>query len=372
MSDRQTVVDALRADLVAAHYAIPGKWHGRWLRSRRCPMSDHDTAAFGLSRDGKWTCFVCDDGGDLLALIAAAERLDVVRDFPRVLEIAAEIAGVDPDDFGGIIPPVRPPIPELPPIAQRLALARTRASWLWKRLHPPDKVADIYLAERGFDADQICRLETLASTPIRITPEECASSDDAAKLGRMWSQVGVCVPVRSVVDGDLVDVRCRRVRPRENQPKIIGMIGGVTRDRDTLIGCYGRPHELGQNLPRDARKLVVVVEGWADYLTGLVRWDEEADVLGAVDAGSYPLVAEFAARHAAKVGGSVLLVAQWDGDDGAAATAVDEGARRAIRELGPTRVSYLECKPSKDLNELHFAARCPGCIGGCGQCQRKP
>ncbi len=365
MPERDAVLEALRAEDVANHYQIAGVWRGRGLRSKRCPKADHSTDAMWLARDGKWHCHACDIGGDLLHLIAYAEGLDIRAEFPAVLELAAQIAGVaDSDDFGGGAPPPpkRPPPPPLPPLAARVDVAKRRAAYAWGKLFDGER-GDFYLRARGLDPAIVRGRELLKTTPIRISRDEVerakarpGGGDDLGRLASMFAQVGLACPVRHVDTGDLVDIRVRRFEPRDDQPKIVGMVGGVVRDGDTLVGCYGRPHELES-------ELVVVVEGLADYLTALQVWPE-ADVLGAVDAGSYPLVASFAASQLAELGdtGKLLLVEQDDPEridkrtgkpiDGAADRAVNIGAsKRAISLIGPRRVGWLFSAPHKDLND---------------------
>lgn len=364
--DRDAVIGALTPDAVLQHYQIQGRWHGRWFRSRRCPKQDHSTDAMGMSVDSKFACHACDLGGDLLTFIALAEKLDIRSDFAAVLERAAEIAGiVADDDFGGSKParPTRPPPPALPPLHERIATAKKRAAWVWSRLHDMERVRWEYLASRKIDPDVIVRRETLKATPMRVTADEIyrrGGHDGAvAKLGRMFAKLGICIPVRHVADGTLVDIRSRRLDPQTyvddngaeaTEPKVIGMLGGIVRDGDELIGCYGHPHEL-------EAEHVVVVEGWADYLTAILKWPYAA-ILGAVDAGSYPLVAGFAARAIAERGtGKVTLVAQWDGLEGAADRAVNVASKRAISLVGPGAVEWHETGPAhKDLNAEWCAA----------------
>ena len=59
-------------------------------------------------------CFGFGVGGDVLSLVAAARGLDTRRDFARVVELAADLAGGSLD---GYRPPVRRavPAPRLPP-----------------------------------------------------------------------------------------------------------------------------------------------------------------------------------------------------------------------------------------------------------------
>jgi len=388
--DRATVVAALRAEDVVAHYGIPGQWRGRWLRSTRCAVADHGSEAFGISRDGHWHCHAHDAGGDLLRLIAVGEKLDLRAEFPRILEIAAEIAGVDDEEsFGGRgerpAPKARAAPPPIPPLHERIATAKKRAAWVWDRLYKWDEVArttergkpgrksvaDSYLAlERKLDPVDIRKLEELRETPLKITPQEAMKSDAMKSLSYSFAIPGVALPVRAIDDGKLVDVRIRRFEPREGQPKIIGMLGGVTvgpsepgRPR-ALVGCYGFPHCVDPGPSR----AVVCVEGAMDYLTGLCLWPD-AQILGAVDAGSLALVVGHAARGLAGYpDGRIIIVEQNDGTGAAADRSVNEdvnaATKVAVRILGPKRVGWLFCgEPppgalvgdnfvAKDLNDL--------------------
>lgn len=379
--DRDTVVSALRAEDVAAHYGITGSWRGRWLRSHRCAVADHDSEAFGISRDGRFHCFACDTGGDLLKMIALGEKLDLRTDFPKVLELAAAIAGVEDDESFGAVdrpaPKPRAPLPEVMKLADRIALAKKRAAWAWSRLTQwadDDRLtawgqdgrhcaADHYLDQRGLNPTLVREREELRGTPMRCTMEEMARSPALKSLAFLFATPGIALPVRHAETGELVDIRIRRFEPRPDQPKIMGMLGGVTtgaaeggRPRQ-LIGCYGRPHVL------DDQKLTVIVEGALDYLTALQVWPD-AWVLGAVDAGSMGLVAGHAARRMAEYGGDsrILLVEQNDGAGAAADRSVNEdpnaATKLAMRLLGPDRVGWLFCEDDgeptavKDLNDM--------------------
>lgn len=379
--NRDTVLAALRVEDVLQHFGIPGQWRGRWLRSRRCPKSDHDGEAFGISRDSRWHCHSCDQGGDLLRLVAFGHGLDPRTDFQRTLEIAAEIAGVtDDESFGGSAaaskPVPRAALPPIPPLEERVALAKRRAAWVWDRLvrreETPRSCADLYLAnERKLDPVGIRKLEGLRETPLRVTPGEASRTEDMARFVRSFSVPGVALPVRAVDDGSLVDIRIRRYEPREGQPKIVGMLGGVTvgpADRGgvrQLVGCYGQPDCLDPG----PSKLVVVVEGAMDYLTALCVWPK-AQVLGAVDAGCMGLVAGVAARGLASYPGAQLLIVeqsdpprpQADGTmklgsgDRSVNEDVNAATKVAVRILGPRRVGWLHCgtvdHETKDLNDL--------------------
>lgn len=386
--DRATIQAALRAEDVVTHFAIPGQWRGRWLRSRRCSLGDHDTDAFGIARDGRWHCWSHDQGGDLLKLIAVGEKLDMRNDFPRILEIAAQIAGIEDDESFGAPerpkPKAREPLPPLPSLAERVAVAKKRATWVWSRLLSYDEASiiragirrsagDGYLQSRALKVSRVREAEELRETPIRSTADERAKHPDLQRLAYNFSVPGIALPVRHVLDGSLVDIRIRRYQPIEDQPKIVGMLGGVTagpseggRPRQ-LVGCYGNPHCIDPGPSR----MVVCCEGAMDYLTALCVWPE-AQVLGAVDAGSLGLVAQHAARGLAEYpGGKLLIVEQNDGIGAAADRSVNEdpnaATKVAVRILGPKRVGWLFCSgepqgigvPSstKDLNDLLRAGR---------------
>ncbi|MFO0656143.1 MAG: CHC2 zinc finger domain-containing protein [Polyangia bacterium] len=62
-----------------------------------CPWHSERTPSCSvkLASDGTIAahCFGCGAGGDVLSLVAAARGLDARRDFPRVVELAADLAG---------------------------------------------------------------------------------------------------------------------------------------------------------------------------------------------------------------------------------------------------------------------------------------
>lgn len=393
---RDDVRAALRADDVTAHVQIKGQWRGHWMRARRCAETDHESLAFAISEDGMWHCHSCDKGGDLFDLLALFEGLSIKDDFGKVLELAASLAGIDtnPDaDMFGLGPtkPAPRPRPEarpLAPLPERIAKAVQRARWVWDRLYKHEEMAlaAAYLKTRKLDPDAVLAREELRATPLRITQELRQQIDGRApnvtdELRTLWwtmgtrkSTLSMVVPVRHVMTGAMVDLRARRVEPATDQPKIIGMVGGVTEapaergKTRQLIGCYGNPHAV------DADH-VVIVEGALDYLTALQLWPDAA-VLGAVNAGTLGLVTGFAASIlAARDSTSRLTIVEQadpprtlkDGRvvPGAADAAINEdpnsATKRAVCLLSPNRVGWVFCglsdavvdgKPVKDLNDL--------------------
>lgn len=82
-----------------------GRERGAWWREGPgvivpCPLHGGSSCHVFEGRDGTvgWSCYGCNESGDALSLVAAVEGLDIRRDFPQVLQLAARIAGVSLDD----------------------------------------------------------------------------------------------------------------------------------------------------------------------------------------------------------------------------------------------------------------------------------
>lgn len=98
--------DALRDPLaVCEALGLTGEGRGsRWFidgpnRLRvRCPWHEEKTGSCSVTQGPDGTirvrCFGCGTTGDVLSLVAVVNGLDVRRDFVRVLDVAAQIAGV--------------------------------------------------------------------------------------------------------------------------------------------------------------------------------------------------------------------------------------------------------------------------------------
>jgi len=97
----------------------------------RCLAHGDRTPSCSVSRGGDGTvqvrCFGCELAGDALHLVAAVYDLDTARDFQRVLQLGAELAGLTLEAPGShqgprrAPPPRRAPAPEAP-LAQGLPL----------------------------------------------------------------------------------------------------------------------------------------------------------------------------------------------------------------------------------------------------------
>lgn len=96
--NRDEVSRMLSVESVSRQYNItlPKKSNG----VVKCPFHDHEDSSPSFSVDfetGLWNCFGCNRKGDLFSFIAVMEGLDVVDDFPVVLEKGADIAGIPRD-----------------------------------------------------------------------------------------------------------------------------------------------------------------------------------------------------------------------------------------------------------------------------------
>jgi DNA primase len=69
----------------------------------RCPWHNERTPSCSITVGADGTlrahCFGCGHGGDVLHLVAQVRGLDLRRDFMRVLDEAAQVAGVKLDDY---------------------------------------------------------------------------------------------------------------------------------------------------------------------------------------------------------------------------------------------------------------------------------
>ena len=126
----------LRAALVDPTAVLRGLglWGGARRQGRRyifrCPWHGEKNASCSIEagpNEGtlRARCFSCGAGGDVLALIAAAHRLDARRDFQRILDIGAEIARVHLDRGPGAAAPGPPRA--APPSSPRAAPPAPRA-----------------------------------------------------------------------------------------------------------------------------------------------------------------------------------------------------------------------------------------------------
>ena len=302
--DRDAVRAALSILDVFAHERVEvSKIYGSH-RAGVCPACGprgrRDTVAIDPAK-GVWHCKrkACGAGGDALDALARFERLDVTRDFPRLLEIAAGIARVSPETepTTSRADRQRRRAEELARIATaeraRRASAATAAADAWQRLPRRSAAGEHYLAGRG-----LALMALIERDAVRFHDE------------------GPAVALRDP-DGAVVNVARRRIEPGDG-PKSLVMRGGTT--AGTLIGSVDAIRGRGD---------VVIVEGITDALSAVLAWPS-AVVLGAQCAGRYADVARLAAPRVRLAGGRILLCVD---DDDSGITA-GEAAIDACRATG--------------------------------------
>lgn len=321
---RDAVALALTPHAVLRHFGLQMRPAGDELRGRLCPacgMRNRESVALNATT-GRWTCFAHGCSGDLFAFLAGCLGLDVRRDWVRVLEAGAEIAGVsptiDPEELERIR---RRQIEHEAQVRIRAQAARerqdrearTRAAVEWRSLarHASSPEGERYLRGRGLNPQRL-----LEAGAIRYYP----SGD-------------IATPLWSLDDGELVNVVRRRCTPGD--PKVRG-----------LATCPSAG-SLGGRLQDITRGLVVVTEGVADTWTAITAWPDAA-VLGAHGAGNVPRVVEAAAPRILKAGARVVLVPHRDAAGAQAVQRAHERLKAA--GVGGERVEELDLR-HKDLND---------------------
>jgi len=167
-------------------------------------------------------CFACDVGGDVFDLVAVAHGLDTRRDFPEVLRLAAELAGVE---LGGIgiargVSRARPcsaPEPNYPPA--------TEVSDLRAACCPVGEVSEVaaWLNSRALDAGAVEDFDLARALPSGVRLPCWAGC-----RGKTWGEAGyrLLLPMFDKL-GALRSLRARRVVPGEG-PKNLAPAGCST------------------------------------------------------------------------------------------------------------------------------------------------
>lgn len=294
MIPRQRVdADAVRAALsildVFAHAAVEVRAIYGSHRAQVCPACGprdrHDTVAINAAKN-VWRCHraACGAGGDALDALAKFERVDIARDFGRVLEIAADIAHVSPDVGPAVSVRTRAErqrqraeqlARDAAADRARLASAATAAAETWRQLPRRCAAGERYLAGRGLDPTAL-----IARDAVRFHGE------------------GPAVALRDP-DGAVLNVARRRIAPGD-RPKSLVMAGGTT--AGTMIGSVDEIR---------GRTDVVITEGVTDSLAAVLAWPA-AVVLGAQCADRYADVARLAAPRVKLAGGRILLCVDDD------------------------------------------------------------
>jgi hypothetical protein len=298
--DRDALASALTPAAVLAHFGVRWRRSGDELRFRACPhcgeRSRVDTVALNANT-GRWIDHAHQCAGDLFDLIAGYAGL-ARRDFPRVLEIAAEIAGVT-----AIAPERRHKLQ-----IERDARVRTlhekyerrrqferrdaieRAAAMWNGLSTCSPAGEAYLRARGVAG-------VLEMGLVRFAPN------------------AVAIALRGA-DGAIVNVVRRRIEDTDNGPKVRGLRSCQTAGTfvDTVAHvAHGRE--------------VVLVEGVFDALTARLAWPN-AVILGAHGACNLRKIAAAVTKRVRLAGTRMLLVPH-----------ADEAGERGMIEAGRTALA---------------------------------
>lgn len=326
----------LRIDDVISRYGLKVRRNGSQYRLRECPRCKATSRreAVAIDREtGVW----CHHGherknggecsGDLIDLVAACEGTD---DFPRTLEVAAKIAGVEAKPITDDERARRREHRERAQAdrerqaareeKQRQDAARLKAPNAWRRLHRRNRNGETYLKTRGL-------------SPLPLI-------DGGHVMFDLFGNPHV--PMWSLADGELVNVACRKICPTEDEPRIPVLPACPT---DATI-C-GRLGEIVNGSD------VVIVEGVIDTLTAIELWPA-AVVLGAHCAGRMMAVAVAAAPIVLAKGGRLLLVPDQDDVGQRCALKAGEAAIDIGLEIDRSLV-VVDIGEHADLNDAHRA-----------------
>lgn len=333
--DRDTVLAELRARDVVDRYSIQGRVVGDEFRTTICPAcgprTRRDTVAVNLIT-GRWVDHAHGCSGDLLALVAGLAGLDVKRDFQKVLELGADIAGVRPGADPAAVARAAERRREL---EAKLAAAKQaereravqRSCAVWNDISERNFRGETYLRDqRGLDVESL-----VARGLVR------------------FGQVGDPFVALFSSKGRVINCVRRVIDPRPDGPKVVGLPGCPT--AGTLVG---KLTELTEG------RRVVVTEGLIDTLTACLVWPN-ALVLGAHGVSRYAMIVGVVAPLVVARSGELLLVAH---NDQVGRDALDESMKLAIEAGLVTLDAGGEPKCSvravgldgaKDLNDAYRA-----------------
>ncbi len=337
-------VDAIRAALapiaIFESQGVDVLDRGAELRTNLCPIcGERSRRAVKVNTEtGAWKDHAKGCKGDIFRLLAGYAGLDVAREYPRVLELAAQIAGI-----ANI---TSPEIEKL--VAERRrtsaerrernevarAAARARMPGVWASLATRHAGGEAYLRDdRG------------------INP---ATLRDHGDVVRYSSRGEPAVALRDLESGDVVGVQYRRVLPGD--PKTPAETGS-----QFAGSClYGRIADLDP----DGVDVAVVVEGLADTLAARLAFPGCA-IFGAPGAGQLETVTAAVAARVAECRGWLLIVPDDDdaGADHTAAAIVaarDAGLTLAADNAGLEGASTVRLVDLGEHHDLADAWRHPG------------
>lgn len=294
LSDPTSVLDAL---------GILGEGRARQRQAAgwmiRCPVhADRSPSCSVQNRGGEllWKCHSCDQGGDVLTLVAAVRGLSMSgRGFIEVLVEAARLGGLwhIVDELEGRASDVErreaprraaAPPPEMAPERERTWPDRGEVEALWGTcgLVSEDDEASAYLAGRGIDAAMVDALELGRVLPGRGALPRWASYRGAAAVSSTWRELGyrLIVPMFDP-DGAMRSVRAWRVRLGEG-PKRLPPSGHKASGL-VMADTFARAMLTGSRTP----DRVVVVEGEPDHFVRCIVTRSPSTAILGIVSGSW-------------------------------------------------------------------------------------
>ena len=293
----------LRAAAVLERFGIDSRRSGAELRTALCPTcgarSRPDTVCSNTST-GMWCCKAHQCKGDVFALVAGYSGLDIKREFGRVLEVAAEIAGVTAQHDHELEQRLAMQRRQLDEQRKHddaaRAAARSRMPSVWASLEIRSLVGERYLDGRG-----------ITSRPLR----------ERGRL-RFSNRGEPAVPLYDLATGELVGIQYRCL----DGDKKLRCEPGSQVAGSALAGRVGELDTLGVDV-------AVLVEGLADSLAAQLAFPGCA-VFGASGAEQMARIAMAVAPRIVELRGWLLVVT----DDDEAGLTNAEKAVRAARAVG--------------------------------------
>lgn len=283
--DRDHIRALLTGAIVAEHYSLGAKQHGRELRTANCPKCGRRSSnALCINAEtGNYDC-KGNHSGDVFDLIAICEGLDVERDFPAVKEKAAAIVGLDAEDTEDL---------------ERRITERHRRDEAQRQKNERDRAA------RAFELRELWpTLERAHFVGLRYFQKRNINGAELRAQGdvvRYMPSGDPALPLRSLSTGEIVGIQHRRVDGSE--PKAPMLRGSQSRG----AALSGRLSDLDPN----GVDVAVVVEGFTDTCVARLAWPGCA-VFGAAGADQLARVTAAVARRVLEVQGWLLLVPHDD------------------------------------------------------------
>jgi len=254
----------------------------------RCPWHTEMTPSCSIRIAGDGTiaarCHSCGATGDALSLVAVRHGLRLGHDFPQVLRVAAELAGLwaivqeldtrTSDPGRAKVPPpraVREPDRGYPPEAEVMAL--------WAAAGPTrkDPKVSAWLATRGLDAGRV-DAEELA----RAIPADAILPRWAAHAGATWAESGHRL-LFSMHDakGAVRSLRAGRVIDGDSPKRLPP--GGFKAGEIVLANSIGVAMLAGLFAP----ELIVIAEGEPDFLVWATKRSSTPSAVLGIGSGSW-------------------------------------------------------------------------------------